>query len=110
MASRDFQDDGQTENQKLYRLGAKKAPSPKPQGDPHAGRFATSFLEQNAGALDMMRTQAAGPTQPTTPTQAPPVRHDRQTVLRMYDELRQTPFDGTPDEAAELERLIQQLR
>jgi hypothetical protein len=111
MATADFRDDGQTENQRLYRLGASKAPSPKPSSkDPHASRFASSFLEANSGALEMMRASGAGSPLPASESAPNPDRPDRLEVVRRYDELRQTPFDGTPDEAAELERLIQQLR
>jgi len=108
MATRDFKDDGQTENQRLYRLGAKKAPSPEPRDVP-ASNFASSFLDQNSGALDMMRSMRNPAPAPASGTGSAP-KLDAPSVVRLYDGLRTKSFQGTPEEAAELETLIQRLR
>jgi hypothetical protein len=62
MATPEFKETGQTQNQRLHRMGSTKPPSPGP-GASGANKFVTDFLSKAPGANDSARA-ALGITPP----------------------------------------------
>lgn len=114
MASREFQEQGQTYNQQLRAAESKTPPAPQqPKTMQRAGRYVGSFLERNAGAADLVRNRNPMPPMPGSPAQAAPSLTAQQSdlspaeVLEVYREMRtQVP----EHELAELDTLAAQLQ
>jgi hypothetical protein len=69
MATPEFRETGQTQNQKLRAMNSDKPPAPV--GDARADAVVKRMMEQSPALANFTRPQAAAPTPPQAPPQSP---------------------------------------
>ncbi len=106
MATPEFEATGATENQRLFREGAKSPP--KPVGANRADSFVKSMLANNPGMVDVARQAIGGAPQPQE-ISAQFTDLTGPEVLEIYETLKTNPPDLQTPEAAAMQAAVEQL-